>query len=64
MIRINGTQIDAESLSLADYLEENGYLRSRIAVECNTQIIPKAEYDTCILHSGDVVEIVSLVGGG
>lgn len=64
MIKINGVQIDKEELSLLSYLEENGYRAGRIAVECNEEIVPKSQYETFILHSGDVVEIVSFVGGG
>ena len=64
MIKINGQQIDSEELSLLAYLEENGYNTKRIAVECNEMIVPKSQYANCILHSGDVVEIVSFVGGG
>ena len=64
MIKINGVQIDASEIKLTTYLEENGYQTQRIAVECNEMIIPKSQYEDCILHSGDVVEIVSFVGGG
>lgn len=65
MIKINGKEIDAEELNLLSYLEENGFLaEGRVAVECNEMIIPRAEYANTILHSGDVVEVVSFVGGG
>ena len=64
MIRINGADIDAEELKLTDYLEENGYGSQRIAVERNEEIVPKAQYGSCILHSGGVVESVSFGGGG
>lgn len=64
MIKINGKVIEKETIRLYDYLNENGYVTSRIAVECNGEIVPKSQYETFILHSGDVVEIVSFVGGG
>lgn len=35
-----------------------------IAVELNEEIIPKATLDTVILKEGDVLEVVSFVGGG
>mgnify|MGYP000022461789 FL=1 len=35
-----------------------------IVVECNEEIVPRDQYGTFMLHSGDVVEIVSFVGGG
>lgn len=64
MIKINGEQVDIDEIVLAEYLKQNNYLSGRIAVECNEEIVPKAEYETFVLHSGDVVEIVSFVGGG
>ena len=64
MIKINGEVIDKEELSLMDYLNENGYRLERIAIECNEEIVPKSQYANFILHSGDVVEVVSFVGGG
>ena len=38
--------------------------KSGIAVERNKQIVPKSEYAGTRLESGDVLEIVTLVGGG
>lgn len=34
------------------------------AVEVNKRLVPKREHAACILHAGDVVEVVTLVGGG
>lgn len=64
MIKINGVNIEKEELSLMEYLQEQGMQPQRIAVECNEMIVPKSEYESFLLHSGDVVEIVSFVGGG
>ena len=55
--------LDAELL-LSDFLEQEGYLRARIAVELNGEIIPGSQYGTMRLKDGDVLEIVSFVGGG
>ena len=65
MIRVNGQEkpLDAELL-LSDFLEQEGYLRARIAVELNAEIIPGSQYGTMRLKDGDVLEIVSFVGGG
>ena len=50
--------------TLLVYLEQEGYQTNRIAVEKNGEIIPKSCYKETLLHSGDVLEIVSFVGGG
>lgn len=38
--------------------------RSRVAVERNREIVPRALYDTTDVSPGDVIEVVTLVGGG
>ena len=37
---------------------------TRIAVELNRQVVPKAEYERTIIKAGDEVEIINFVGGG
>lgn len=64
MVQINGESVDAAGKVLKDYLEENNYIIQGIAVECNEKIIPKQKYSEFTLADGDVVEIVSFVGGG
>lgn len=64
MIRINGENVELQEISLENYLTDAGYQRERIAVECNGAIVPKAEYGIRKLKDGDVLEIVSFVGGG
>lgn len=64
MIKINGESVEIDDISVAEYLKQEGYRTERIVVECNEEIVPKANYESFILHSGDVVEIVSFVGGG
>lgn len=64
-MKVNGEEIKLqESVSLLDYLEENGYNASRIAVERNGQIVPKSMYKECVLSESDTLEIVHFVGGG
>lgn len=38
--------------------------REGVAVERNRALVPKAQYDATELRAGDVLEIVTLVGGG
>ena len=64
MVKINGEEIAVKGMRLTDYLLQEGYQLSRIAVECNGEIVPKAEYDVKVLQDDDTLEIVSFVGGG
>jgi len=50
--------------SLQGLLEELGIISGRVAVEVNTRVIKKTDYEDFKLNDGDVVEIVSFVGGG
>lgn len=64
MVKINGMQIDVAGKTLAQYLETTSYDPKRIAVERNGDIVPKSCYDRTVMEDGDVVEVVSFVGGG
>ncbi len=64
MIKINGTEQDFAGKTVADYLAENGYDIKRVAVELNEDILPKSQYEDTFLKDGDVMEVVSFVGGG
>ena len=54
----------AAPTSLKAFLVEVGYDITRIVVELNLAIVPKADYDKTILNDGDSLEIVHFVGGG
>lgn len=65
MITINGEKKEGyEEISVEEMLLKEGYQKDRIAVERNGEIIPKSALKDQLLHSGDVVEVVSFVGGG
>ncbi len=64
MVRINGKKEDADGMVLQEYLVRNGYPPAGIAVECNEEMVAKSRYAEYVLKDGDVVEIVSFVGGG
>lgn len=65
MARVNGKTAEAaDGMSLADFLEREGYRADRVAVECNGSIIPKSRYGDTIIGAGDSFEIVGFVGGG
>lgn len=64
MVKINGTELKVAGRTVAEYLAANGFDVKRVAVELNGDILPKAQYDSTVLHDGDNVEVVSFVGGG
>ncbi|MBQ6474551.1 MAG: sulfur carrier protein ThiS [Victivallales bacterium] len=64
MVTINGTQHEASGKTVAAYLAEARYDLQRVAVERNGEIVPKAKYAETVLQDGDVLEVVSFVGGG
>ncbi len=65
MVQINGeTRENCEGLTVEEMVDREGLQKSRIAVEINGEIVSKQKYNDTVLHAGDVVEVVSFVGGG
>ena len=64
MVKINGKELNIAGKTVAEYLATTNYDSKRIAVECNGDIVPKAQYGETVLKDGDSVEVVSFVGGG
>lgn len=64
MVKINGEKLNAAGKTITEYLAATNYDPNRIAVECNGDIVPKAQYGETFLKDGDSVEVVSFVGGG
>ncbi len=64
-VQVNGKKVDLEQpIGLLDYLARLGVDPRTIAVEHNGEIIERSHYAGVMLHAGDVVEIVRMVGGG
>ena len=64
-LTVNGqTQDLPEGLTMADLLERLALHPQRVAVERNRQLLPRAQYADTVLADQDVLEIVTLVGGG
>lgn len=64
-IMVNGEKISVpEGISLEMLVVQRGHDKRQIAVEWNGRIVPKEEYETGVLHEGDVIEIVTFMGGG
>lgn len=64
MVKANGVKYNIAGKTISDFLAENKYDPKRVAVELNLDIVPKSQYDSTVLKDGDVVEVVSFVGGG
>ena len=64
-ISINGKEAaDVCGMTVSQYLSANNYNPKHIVVELNEEILPKTEYDSTAIADGDVVEILSFMGGG
>lgn len=65
MLKINGEPApQAVGQTVQAYLTQNGYTIGAIAVERNEEILSKDKYDVTTLADGDVIEIVTFMGGG
>lgn len=64
-MKLNGQIVQSnKDISVLQFLLENKYDISKIAVMLNANILPKATYADIILQDEDNLEVVSFVGGG
>ena len=64
-ILLNGEPRTIEaSWTIADLLSDLKIENRYCAVERNSQVVPREAHAQCRLQAGDVIEIVTLVGGG
>lgn len=64
-LRLNGSDREIpEGTSLAGLLELTGVKAEHVAVELNGNIVRRGERAAAVLVAGDVVELVTFVGGG
>lgn len=64
-MKINGVQKECPAnLTVSEMLIQEGFVKERVAVELNAEIVAKAVYDTTVLKEDDVIEVVSFMGGG
>lgn len=64
MVRINGNDTDSAGKTIANYLQDANYDVRTIVVEINEEIVDKTKYNETVLNDGDIVEIISFMGGG
>ena len=64
MVKINGEQVNAEGLTVSQYLAQEKLAPERVTVMLGNEILPKSRYDSTVLSEGDELEVVGFVGGG
>lgn len=64
-ITVNGQPREvATGICISRLLGQLQLKSAHVAVEVNLQLVPRAQHGQCVLHEGDQVEVVTLVGGG
>jgi sulfur carrier protein len=64
-ITLNGKPEQLQpGMTVTQLLETKGVNPQRVAVEHNRRILSRSEFSTIQLQPGDVVEVVTFVGGG
>ena len=62
---INGKNQALENVkTAADVLARLNIARERVAVVVNEQVVRRANLESTSLNDGDVLEIITMVGGG
>ena len=63
--RVNGeTRRLPEGSTVAGVIESLGLTAGRVAAEVNGIVVRRADHARHVLREGDVVELVSMIGGG
>ena len=64
-MKVNGKEKEVKpNTNLKEFLESEGYVLARIAVEYYEEIISKENLENITLKEDDQIEIVHFVGGG
>jgi sulfur carrier protein len=56
--------MDVDEQIAFDVVSSLGFKENTYVLELNEEILKKDSYKSTILHSGDVLEVVSFMGGG
>ncbi|KON47995.1 sulfur carrier protein ThiS [Mariprofundus ferrooxydans] len=64
MIRLNGEEYSTGAATLAGLISELGLEQRMIAIERNLEVVPKSQYASTPLITGDRIELVHMIGGG
>jgi sulfur carrier protein len=64
-VSINGSpQKFDHPINITDLITSLDLTGKRIAIECNSEIIPRSSFSQRLLADGDKIEVVVAVGGG
>ena len=64
-LTVNGQKHELEAKrTVRDLVVDLGLGDAAVAVELNDQVVPHSQHDTTTLNEADVLEVVTLVGGG
>ena len=64
-VTVNGEAREVpDTTTVRDLIERLGLGNAACAAEVNREVVPKRRHAEHTWHQGDVVELVSLVGGG
>ncbi len=65
-LRVNGKEYEMLEVgaTVAALVTEMGLGKVAVAVEVNKELVRKREHGARVLSEGDIVELVTLVGGG
>ena len=64
-IIVNGEKkIVPDGITVIGLLEHLNIQHQRVAVERNEEIVKKSSYAETVLNDGDILEVVSFMGGG
>lgn len=64
-IQVNGKPENVEpGTSVRDYLASKGINPNVVACELNMKIIRRPQLGDAVLKSGDVLEVIRIIGGG
>ena len=63
-LMVNGEPMETDAADVAALVDALGLTGQAVAVEVNREVVPKRQHGEVTLREGDVVELVTLVGGG
>lgn len=64
-ITVNGEKRDVpEGMTVSALLDDVGLRDRNVAVEHNSSLVVRTDFDSTMLSDGDKIEIVQFVGGG